>query len=163
MKKKQKPHKRFTRAVAEKCADLYAQGCYTVQEICDIVGISETNFYDKRREDKYFRDILKEKEEMYYSRRLEMAEKGQKILLEGHKWKETKKSYKVCKETGDEQLQSIEETEKVILPNPAVVIHALKSLKPEIYKEQLDLTSKNKKIEFPPIVIKSRDYDGDSD
>ena len=160
---KGRPHRRWTKAKAEQLADLYAQGAYTVAEICKIVGVSEANFYKQKGNDEKFKQLLKQKEEEFYSRRLELAEKGQKILLEGHKWTEKKTYYGIDRKTKERVVKKIEETEKFILPNPSVVIHALKSLKPEKYKERIDHTTDDKPFEHPPLLIQTRPYDGNSD
>lgn len=129
---------KYSPEIVKKICHLVATEDFTIDEICERVGISDALFYEWKLTKVDFVDHLKKAEE----KRLEVfrgaARSGLLKLLKGTEYEETIQDFKmVTMEDGTMKAtpKQMRRLKKIMQPNPIAAIFALKNVDGEVFQD----------------------------
>ena len=134
---------KYTPELVKRICGLVEKDTYTVSELCETVGISETTFYDWKVKFSEFSDAIKKAEERRLDNFVVEAKRSLLKKIQGYEVKETQiVSIPGVDEKGNPK-QIIKEKKTIkkhIQPDTTAIIFALTNLDPEHWKnrQQLD-------------------------
>ena len=134
---------KYTPELVKRICGLVEKDTYTVSELCESVGISETTFYDWKVKFSEFSDAIKKAEERRLDNFVVEAKRSLLKKIQGYEVKETQiVSIPGVDEKGNPK-QIIKEKKTIkkhIQPDTTAIIFALTNLDPEHWKnrQQLD-------------------------
>lgn len=136
---------KYTPELVKRICGLVEKDTYTVSELCESVGISETTFYDWKVKFSEFSDAIKKAEERRLDNFVVEAKRSLLKKIQGYEVKETHTVTIPGKEKDEEgKPKPIIKEQKIVdkhyQPDTAAIIFALTNLDPEHWKnrQQLD-------------------------
>lgn len=142
---------KYSDDIVNKICDMYATGKYTIEGICNNVGITERTFYDWKNDESktQFFQSLKKAEEERLDKHRELALSAQYKLLNGYEFEEvTQEGIADPKDPSKIIAKSIKKVKKFVPPNPTITIFTLKNLDKKNFPDtnNHDVTTKGDKI-----------------
>ena len=134
---------KYTPELVKRSCGLVEKDTYTVSELCESVGISETTFYDWKVKFSEFSDAIKKAEERRLDNFVVEAKRSLLKKIQGYEVKETQiVSIPGVDEKGNPNhiIKEKKTIKKHIQPDTTAIIFALTNLDPEHWKnrQQLD-------------------------
>lgn len=132
---------KYTKKLSEKICEIFASGNHTISDVCKMVGIAESTFYDWKSSNTEFSEALKRVEEKRLEAFASMAKSGLAKLLDIHEYEEVTTEYENDKE-GRPIIKSQKRVKKKIMPNPTAVIFTLTNRDPDNWKNKQSIDAK---------------------
>ena len=126
---------KYGKEITDKICKLFESDSYTNKEICEIVGITETTYYEWMNVHSEFSESIKSAKEVYQSKRLKACENSLNRLIDGYEYEEVTTEFKVA---GDAEFQvgSKKVVKKHVAPNLGAIIHYQTNKDPENWKNK---------------------------
>lgn len=155
---------KYSKSIVRKIASLIKADSYTIAEICQRVGISESTYYEWQKTKPEFSENIKNAEEARMQVFVAEAKKSLLKMIQGYTVYE-KKTITVDsgkKDTEGKTMPKIKEQsilEKHFQPNVAAVIFALTNGDPDNWKnrQNSEVTGKGGKDLIPPRVLSPKE------
>ena len=140
---------KYTPEIVKAITDLIEQDSFTIAEICEKVGISQSIYYEWQDTKSEFLENIKRAEKKYLNKIKANARKSLNKLVEGYEYEEKSTTF-IDDGAGKPKIKETKTVKKHIPPNAVSVIFALKNTNPEDFKDrqEVDLTSGGKKLVF---------------
>lgn len=126
---------RYTKKLRNKLVESYAEGKYSILEVCKMHGISKQTWYDWKERHVDFLDLLKKAEEEREENHYEAAITNYWKLLNGYEYEEVTQIGRINNE-GEIVSKYVKKTEKHVQPNPTLVMFTLKTKRPDLWPER---------------------------
>ena len=136
---------KYGQEITDKICGLFETDSYTVKEVCEIVGISESVYYLWMDEHLEFLEAIKRAKQKYESLMLKECEKSLKKLVVGYEYEEVTTETKVVGET-ESPAQNKKVVKKHVAPNLGAIIHYQTNKDPENWKNRQS-TESNVKLD----------------
>ena len=152
---------KYDKELTEKICSLIKADSYTIAEICIIVDIAESTFYEWQKTEPEFSEAIKKAREEGKAHFVAEAKKSLMKLVQGYTVKEerTVGTDSGKKENGKVvvKVKEFTTTVKHIAPNPTAIIFTLTNCDPENWKnrQSAELTGKDGKPLIPPEMRKN--------
>lgn len=155
---------KYSKKLVERICDLIREDSYTVDEICKIVGLSRSTFFEWKKNKPDFSDAIKAAEEELRSTLLAECERSLRKLINGYTVEE-KKTVTVDsgkKNTDGIPIPKIKEqtiTKKHFQPNLGAIIHYQTNNDPDRWKnkQSMEVTGKDGKDLVPARILTKKE------
>lgn len=136
---------KYSKSLVKMICDELSTGNHTIADTCKKVGVSESQFYDWKKNKAEFSEALKRIEELRLLAFKDMAKSGLAKLLDVFEYEEVSTDYENDK-TGKPKVKAQKRVKKFIMPNPTAVIFTLTNQDPTNWKhrQNVDVTSNGK-------------------
>lgn len=135
---------KYSQQTVDKICSLIHHDSYTVEEICQQVGIGRTTYFRWQDEKEDFRDAIKKAREELNALIFHEARNSIRRIINGYSYEEVSRTISVDKE-GAERLVSEKTVTKHVAPNPTAIIFALKQ---DGWADRVENTHKDLNIIF---------------
>lgn len=125
----------LTESVINTFVEMIKADTYTVSEMCDKAGISQRSYYDWKKENALFAEILKKAEEDAIQLRLVECRNSLVKLINGQDVEEVK-IITVSDSEGNSYERERTVTTKTVLPNLGAIIHYQTNKDPDNWKNR---------------------------
>jgi len=136
---------KYGKEITDKICRLFESDSYTVREICEIVNIAESTYYEWVSEHAEFSECIKRAKEVYTNTRLKECEKSLNKLVEGYEFEEVTTEFKIVGDS-DIPVGSKKIVKKHVAPNLGAIIHYQTNKDPENWKNRQS-TESNIKVD----------------
>lgn len=154
---------RYSKGVADKIFKLVSEDSYTIIEICKIVGIGKSTYYDWKRDKPNFSEGLKKAEEERYEKFAKVAENSLLKKIQGYDVEEVKTIY--VEHEKDPKKAKVKQrtiTTKHIQADTGAIIFALTNRNPTKWQNKqytkLGLDEENK-VDFSSLLKQANQID----
>lgn len=127
---------KYNREVVEKICKLLSSDSYTVQEVCDMVGITRSTFYKWEREKKQFAHLIKKAREQFEANMIAEAKKSLRKKITGYEVEETRFVLGKTKEGDKPIVKEKVVTKKHVAPDTTALIFFLSNKAPDEFKNR---------------------------
>jgi hypothetical protein len=128
---------KYSKRSKDKVIELYATGKYSIQAICEAVGITRDTFYKWKAKPEFAAE-LERVNPIRLNELKEMAVSGLALLLSGKEYEEITTEY-ISQGKGEPKIKSQKRVKKVIMPNPTSVIFTLKNLDSKTFSDRSEI------------------------
>ena len=152
---------RYNKKIVKRICELISNDSFTIEEICEDVGIHKSTYYDWYDKKPDFSDAVEAAKQKFNESLIPEAKKSLKKLVTGYTVTETKTvtvdTGKKNEETGKPivKVKEHSKTEKHIQPNFNAIAFALTNMDPDNFKhkQSTEFTGKNGEAIVPSVVI----------
>ena len=139
---------KYSEEIVSRICEMWEDGSYTIKDICNTTGVSETTFFRWKEEKRDFWESLKKAEERRYKNLRNLALGGLRKLLQGYEYDEVVKELKNV--DGQDKLIETKRITKRVSPNPTSVIFTLKNQDSDNFKDrhEVDVTTKGESLNY---------------
>lgn len=127
---------KYKREILERIFELLASDSYTVQEVCDLVGISRSTFYKWEREKKQFAHLLKNAKKELEASMIAEAKRSLRKKIAGYDVEETRIVLGRAKEGGQPTVKEKVITKKHVAPDTGAIIFFLTNKLPSEFQNR---------------------------
>ena len=116
---------KYGKEITDKICKLFESDSYTNKEICEIVGITETTYYEWMNVHSEFSESIKMAKEVYQSKRLKACENSLNRLIDGYEYEEVTTEFKRIDMSGGIKTpcEVVKTVKKHVAPNLGAIIH----------------------------------------
>ncbi len=155
---------RYNKKIVERICDLISKDSYTVREICNIVGIAESTFYNWKSKKVEFSEAIKKAQDKFDEMIVVEAKKSLLKQIKGYTVIESKT---ITVDTGHKtddgkpivKVKEYVKTEKHVQPNVAATIFALTNKDSDNWqnKQNTEVTGKGGKDLIPARILTKKE------
>jgi len=134
---------KYNKNIVKHICELVSRDEYTVSEICSIVGIGESTWFDWMKLKPEFSESVQKAKDKLVEKRLAECKKSLYKMITGYEVKESVTEY--VNVNGKPTPKSIRETTKHVLPSLGAIIHYQTNMDPEHWanKQRTEITGKD--------------------
>lgn len=132
---------KYNKAIVKRICDELATGKNSIEDVCKMVGIDDSTYYDWKNKKPEFSEAIKEAEERRLLAFKEMAKSGLAKLLDVHEYEEVTTEFE-NDSAGKPVIKSQKRVKKKIMPNPTAVIFTLTNRDQDNWKNKQSIDAK---------------------
>ena len=134
---------KYNKNIVKHICELVSRDEYTVSEICSIVGIAESTWFDWMKEKTEFSESVQKAKDKLVEKRLAECKKSLYKMITGYEVTESVTEY--VNEGGKPKPKMIRETKKHVQPSLGAIIHYQTNMDPEHWanKQRTEITGKD--------------------
>lgn len=133
---------KFNKKLVEQICKLVSSDSYTVDEICQQVGINRTTYFRWLRENNTFATAIKSAQQRFHENLIAEAKRSLMKKIRGYEAEEVKTVYGRKDENGGPKIKEQTRIKKHVPPDTTAIIFTLVNRAPEDWKNKQELSGK---------------------
>ena len=126
---------KYGQEITDEICKLFEADSYTAKEVCEIVGITETTYYEWINTHTKFSESIKRAKDVYKSKRLKACENSLNRLIDGYEYEEVTTEFKIVSDS-EFPVGNKKVVKKHVAPNLGAIIHYQTNKDPENWKNK---------------------------